>query len=66
MGEALEKKYERIFVTSFLVLVLLIFSSAVIVVYTGFKFIMYLSLAILVSVSITNEAQKKYKRHKHP
>ncbi|MED3470315.1 hypothetical protein P4485_31680 [Bacillus thuringiensis] len=55
------KKYERIFVISFLFLIVLIICSVVVVVYTGFKFVMYLLVLILVNVSITNAAQKKYK-----
>lgn len=55
------KKYERIFVISFLSLIVLIISSVVVVAYTGFKFVMYLLVPILVNISITNTAQKKYK-----
>ncbi|KEK22146.1 hypothetical protein [Bacillus gaemokensis] len=55
------KKYERIFVISFLSLIVLIICSVVVVAYTGFKFVTYLLVPILVNVSITNAAQKKYK-----
>ncbi|WIY59013.1 hypothetical protein [Bacillus arachidis] len=55
------KNDELIFTISFLTFVILLISGAIVAVIG--KFTMYFALAILVSMKITNETQKKYKRH---
>lgn len=57
------RKYERIFIISFLTTIVLIIGSIVVVAYAGFKYIMYLALPILVSVAFTNDIQKRYKKY---
>lgn len=61
--ESKSRKYERIFIISFLTTIVLIIGSIVVVAYTGFKYIMYLALPILVSVAFTNDIQKRYKKY---
>ncbi|HDR7700697.1 TPA: hypothetical protein QCX84_004333 [Bacillus toyonensis] len=61
--ESKSRKYERIFIISFLTTIVLIIGSIVFVEYTGFKYIMYLALPILVSVAFTNDMQKRYKKY---
>lgn len=57
------QKYECLFVSSFLSLIILFVSSTFVVIYTGFKFVMYLMVIIVVNASITNELHKKYKQY---
>ncbi|MGF9816252.1 hypothetical protein [Bacillus toyonensis] len=61
--ESKSRKYERTFIISFLTTIVLIIGSIVVVEYTGFKYIMYLALPILVSVAFTNDIQKRYKKY---
>ncbi|MCU4733598.1 hypothetical protein OCB09_26360 [Bacillus cereus] len=61
--ESKPRKYERIFISSFLTTIVLIIGSIVVVAYTGFKYTMYLALPILVSVAFTNDMQKRYKKY---
>lgn len=57
------QKYERIFIIFFFITIVLIIGSIVIVAYTGFKYITYLALAIIVSIGITDDMQKRYKEY---
>lgn len=61
--ESKPRKYERIFIISFLTTIVLIIGSIVAVAYTGFKYTMYVALPILVSVAFTNDMQKRYKKY---
>ncbi|PGC53825.1 hypothetical protein [Bacillus pseudomycoides] len=61
--ERKSQKYERIFIISFLTTIVLIIGSIVLVEHTGFKYVMYLALAIIVSIGITNDMQKRYKKY---
>ncbi|MCU5408232.1 hypothetical protein OCA16_27225 [Bacillus cereus] len=61
--ESKSRKYEGIFIISFLTTIVLIIGSIVVVAYAGFKYIMYLALTILVSVAFTNDIQKRYKKY---
>lgn len=61
--ESKSRKYERIFIISFLTTIVLIIGSIVVVEHTGFKYIMYLAIAIIVSIGITNNIQKRYKKY---
>ncbi|MEB8858738.1 hypothetical protein BK703_30700 [Bacillus thuringiensis serovar silo] len=56
------KKYERIFIISFLMTIFFIIGSVVTVGYTGFKYIEYLAVVIITGIAITNDAQKAYKK----
>ncbi|MGH0758496.1 hypothetical protein BW897_31000 [Bacillus cereus] len=57
------QKYERIFIIFFFITIVLIIGSIVIVAYTGFKYITYLALTIIVSIGITDDMQKRYKKY---
>ncbi|MGE6592491.1 hypothetical protein ACQKFU_23545 [Bacillus mycoides] len=61
--ERKSKKYERIFIISFLTTILLIIGGIVVVGYTGFKYIGYLAIVIIVSIAVTNDTQKVYKEY---
>ncbi|MBK5429700.1 MULTISPECIES: hypothetical protein [Bacillus] len=61
--ESKSRKYERIFIISILTTIVLIIGSIVVVEHTGFKYIMYLVVAIIVSIGITNDIQKRYKKY---
>ncbi len=61
--ESKSRKYERIFIISFLTTIVLIIGSIVVVEHTGFKYIKYLAVAIIVSISITNDIHKRYKKY---
>ncbi|KMP23654.1 hypothetical protein [Bacillus wiedmannii] len=61
--ESKSRKYERIFIISFLTTIVLIIGSIVVVEHTGFKYTMYLAVVIIVSIGITNDIQKRYKKY---
>ncbi|MCU5571089.1 hypothetical protein OCA42_14465 [Bacillus cereus] len=61
MKEEKNKKYEYIFVISFISILLLIIGTLIVGLYTDFKFVKYFVLAILINGAITNELQEKYK-----
>ncbi|MGA4466516.1 hypothetical protein ACPA2L_28490 [Bacillus bombysepticus] len=62
MKEEKTKKYEYIFVISFISILLLIIGTLIVGLYIGFKFVKYFVLAILINGAITNEFHEKYKR----
>jgi len=61
--EKMSKNYDRIYFVSFLLLIVLVFSSVIIIGATGVKYGVFLLLAILLNARITKESQKMYKQY---
>ncbi|WP_342048540.1 hypothetical protein [Bacillus sp. OTU530] len=61
--EKMSKKFDRIYLVSFLLLIVLVFSSVIIIGATGGNYGVFLLLAILLNTRITKEAKKKYKQY---
>lgn len=56
--EKMSRNYERIYLISFILLIVLVCSSVIIIGATGGKYGVFLLLAILLNARITNESQK--------
>ncbi|WP_219375329.1 hypothetical protein [Bacillus mycoides] len=61
--EKMSKNYDRIYLVSFLLLIVLVCSSVIIIGATGGKYGVFLLLAILFTARITKESQKKYEQY---
>ncbi|PEI99858.1 hypothetical protein [Bacillus wiedmannii] len=61
--EKMSKNYERIFLVSLLLLIVLVCSSVIIIGATGGKYGVFLLVAILLNARITKESQKKYEQY---
>ncbi|PFK81934.1 hypothetical protein COJ29_23830, partial [Bacillus cereus] len=58
--EKMSKNYDRIYLVSFILLIVLVCGSVIIIGATGGKYGVFLLLAILLNARITKESQKKY------
>ncbi|PDY14134.1 hypothetical protein COO16_04000 [Bacillus pseudomycoides] len=61
--EKKSKKYEYLFVISFISFSVLIIGTLIVGLYTEFKFVKYFVFAILINGIITNELREKYRRY---
>ncbi|SMD41172.1 hypothetical protein [Bacillus sp. JKS001846] len=61
--EKMSRNYERIYLISFILLIVLVCSSVIIIGAAVGKYGVFLLLAILFSARITKESQKKYKQY---
>ncbi|ANV74634.1 MULTISPECIES: hypothetical protein [Bacillus] len=61
--EKMSRNYERIYLISFILLIVLICSSVIIIGAAEGKYGVFLLLAILFNARITKEFQKKYKQY---
>ncbi|PED29463.1 hypothetical protein [Bacillus cereus] len=61
--EKMSRNYERIYLISFILLIVLVYSSVIIIGAAVGKYGVFLLLAILFNARITKESQKKYKQY---
>ncbi|PFO63072.1 hypothetical protein CN936_27595 [Bacillus cereus] len=61
--EKMSRNYERIYLISFILLIVLVCSSVIIIGAAVGKYGVFLLLAILFNARITKESQKKYKQY---
>ncbi|PFO90633.1 hypothetical protein COC47_26910 [Bacillus cereus] len=61
--EKMSRNYERIYLISFILLIVLVCSSVIIIGAAEGKYGVFLLLAFLFNARITKESQKKYKQY---